>query len=341
MGMDIKVFAKLVNVSEATVSRAFSGKGKVKDSTRQRIFKKALEVGYRPNGKLATNNIPFADETIIFLHFTQSGLNMDYMFNDFFKGIESVIAHTSYSITPHVIIENTPSFRDFYYDIFRAANIKGIIAYSETNCYSELKDKLIYWGKPFLLIGSNNPDGFSCIGFDAYDGARKVGAYFKANKRQKAACIVGNYYYDVLEEEIESKSISPKRQGFLDGFEKEYNDICWVPGGCTFDDGYKAFGLMQKMAPDVDCVFCENDILAIGFLRAAVAKKINIPNELAVIGFDNVEIGNFVTPTLSTVEFPKYQIGQAAANGIIDMIKQKKEQINLNMACNLVIRDSA
>jgi DNA-binding LacI/PurR family transcriptional regulator len=248
-----------------------------------------------------------------------------------------VIDHTEYTITPHVLIENTPALKDFYYDVFRAANVKGIIASSETNSYQELKEKLEYWGKPFVLIGNNNPDNFNNIGFNVYEGGRTIGAYFKKNKRQKAACIVGSYY----SHELVNITLSPKRNGFLEGFNKKPEDICWVPGGCTFLDGYNAFHAMRRMDQDIDCVFCENDILAIGFIRAAVESGVKIPEDICVIGFDNIDAGKFITPSLSTIDFPRYQMGQAAANGIIDMVNKKTSQINLNLTCDLIIRDSA
>ncbi|WP_176015093.1 LacI family DNA-binding transcriptional regulator [Victivallis sp. Marseille-Q1083] len=339
--MDIREFAREIGISYSTVSRAFSGRGRVKEETRQRIFNRAAELGYRPNGRLAENNIPFVGDLIAVVYtLPVNELYSDYLFSEVFRGIQDVLTPLGINASPHIIFESVPLLDSFYFDVFKAANVKGVIWFTGTKFYPQLKEKIDYWGKPNLAIGNLDRHDGSNIGFDVYAGAKQVGEYFRRTGRVRPAIVLGEYNSQYMEKWRDA-FITSKEQGFLDGMQCSVEEVEWVVGGYQFSDGYNAFRKLRNTGKPIDCVFCENDTLGAGFLCAAGEAGINIPDELAVFGFDNVAFSQFTNPPLSTVDFTKFEIGRAAASGLLDLINGKEKKINLMFKSNLVLRRSS
>ncbi|WP_176014419.1 LacI family DNA-binding transcriptional regulator [Victivallis sp. Marseille-Q1083] len=339
--MDIRTFAKLLNVSESTVSRAFSGKSPVRSETKRRIFQKAAEVGYRPNGHLACNNIPFARDQVVVIH-TLAGtqLGLDYMFAEMFEGINAVFQTEQWQVSPHLLFNDIPLLDDFYYDVFKAANIHGIICGCETDLYESLKERLDFWAKPFVLIGNNNPRHDNCVRVDIEAGGRMVGEYFRRIGRRHPAVVLGDYKRECLVD-LEQPLSRGKERGFLAGIGLPREEVIWIPGGYSYADGFASCLKLLHTGAPFDCVFCGNDILATGFLAAAHANGIKVPEEVAVFGFDNVEVSQFTIPALSTVDLRRREVGRAAATGLLDIIKHRDNQVNMTLKPQLILRESA
>ena len=339
--MDIRTFAKILDVSESTVSRAFSGKSPVRHETKRRIFQKAAELGYRPNGHLANNNLPFAREQIVFIHpLPRTQLGMDFLFAEIYEGISAVFQTVGWQVSPHLLFNDIPLLGDFYYDVFKAANIHGIICGCETDLYPDLKKRLDCWAKPFVLVGSNNPHQANNVRVDIRAGGRMVGEYFRRIGRKRPAVILGDYKRECLDD-IEHSLARGKERGFLDGIGMDRKEVIWIRGGYSYADGFAScLKLLQTGAP-FDCVFCGNDILATGFLAAAHANGIRVPDDVAVFGFDNIEVSQFTIPALSTVDLQRREIGRAAADGLLDLIRHRDCRVDLTLKPQLILRDSA
>ena len=117
--MDIREFSALLGVSCSTVSRAFSGRGRVSEQTRALIFEKAVEFGYRPKGYRLENNIPFARDMVVILYtLPKMDLYCDYMFTEVFCSIRETLEKSGLAASPHVIFESASTLESFYFDLF-------------------------------------------------------------------------------------------------------------------------------------------------------------------------------------------------------------------------------
>ena len=115
-------------------------------------------------------------------------------------------------------------------------------------------------------------------------------------------------------------------------------------GDYSHQSGYIGMEELLEKNPDLDGVFCANDQMAIGALKILKEKEKKIPDEVKIIGFDDVFVSNIVEPALSTIHVPKRAAGQKAAELLFDRIENKDEEINavgIKLDSHLVVRKSS
>jgi LacI family transcriptional regulator/LacI family repressor for deo operon, udp, cdd, tsx, nupC, and nupG len=106
------------------------------------------------------------------------------------------------------------------------------------------------------------------------------------------------------------------------------------------DDVADGRALLQTLLPaGITAVFCYNDTIAVGALLACRDLGLAVPNELSVMGFDDVELAQFVTPPLTTVHQPKLRMGEQAMRMLLDLVEGRPVQ-NQTLATDLVVRRS-
>jgi len=167
------------------------------------------------------------------------------------------------------------------------------------------------------------------VGFNTAIGAEKAGRFFLDSKRKHPVFICG----------LQDKR---KINGFKKGLGKLAANLLIDKGGSTFQDGYNAYKRVVAQKQNIDSVFCANDILAIGFMRAAKQNGRSIPEELSVIGCDNIKFAQYYTPSLTTIRIPKYELGQQSVKDLMEIIDHKTEkQHSKILDCELIVRESS
>ena len=133
----------------------------------------------------------------------------------------------------------------------------------------------------------------------------------------------------------------------LDGYKKalsdnniEYNKELVVVGRYSNDFGYESIRKIT-IDKDVTAIFCANDLIAIGAMKALKEKGINIPDDISIVGFDDINIASLVTPSLTTIRQPSYDIGYMAIESLINILEGKKNSNNnIEIKLELIIRES-
>ena len=100
-----------------------------------------------------------------------------------------------------------------------------------------------------------------------------------------------------------------------------------------------AEALRQLRGTDATAVFCYNDVIAIGILLACRQQGLAVPQQLSVVGFDDIDAAGYVTPPLTTVHQPRLQLGQQAMQMALSLLKDQTGQDRL-LPCHLVVRES-
>lgn len=114
-----------------------------------------------------------------------------------------------------------------------------------------------------------------------------------------------------------------------------------IPGGAGFQYGGQAADIIRMSHPEIDCVLCANDIIAIGFIKRASALGIRIPRDIAVVGFDDIAISRNYIPELSTVSLHLHQLGVEAGKMLEAQFDGSNIQPNIQVRCDLIIRESS
>ena len=132
-----------------------------------------------------------------------------------------------------------------------------------------------------------------------------------------------------------------KRDGFKAGLGRLTSNLCIDRGGSTFLDGFNSFERVTGTAPETDCVLCANDILAMGFIKAALAAGWKIPDDIAVIGFDDIKISQYFSPALTSIRLHMDTIGEKSVHLLQRVMNGGKIAYGEKIDCELILRDSA
>ena len=175
---------------------------------------------------------------------------------------------------------------------------------------------------PMRDIKNNN------VLFDNKYGAFLAGRYFKNTGHKHPAFIGGHLDKD-------------KQDGFRDGLQLKDSEIVKIGSGFGFRHGFQALDIIAEKHPEVDCVLCANDSMAMGFIKAALNRNIKIPQDIAVIGYDDIRSARYYSPALSSVTIKPYSIGESAALLLERILKGEKNIQTEIIECDLVVRESS
>ncbi|HBC87927.1 MAG TPA: hypothetical protein DCZ94_13315 [Lentisphaeria bacterium] len=322
--LNIKVFASRLGVSTATVSRAFGTKGRISEKTRRMIISKAENFGYRANYH-ARNLISRKSQNVAFFYPPLIKGEPDYFITEIMFGVSGASSHNSYPLQIHPIY---PESMEFCKDMILNGSISGIIVTAGTPESSGLVKTAKNNGIPYVVIGHMSGERQYTVTFDNSRGTMLAGKYFKDTGKKNPAYIGG--LFD-----------RRKRIGFSEGLGLHAGRILFDNGGSTFHDGFSSFERVIKSAPDTDSVLCANDILAMGFIKAALSKGYKIPGDIAVIGFDDIKVARYFSPALTTVRLHLDELGEKSVNLLKRIMNGEKMISGESVDCELIVRDSA
>jgi len=321
----IKDFAEKLGVSTATVSRALNDTGRISEKTRKFIKEKANELGFRANIYASQFRTRQSNVIGFFFPVAESG-DPGYFISEIMSEVSDEAVKTGKILQIYPVDESGENIESFKNGILNGS-LAGIIVVAGSKTSSELVLTAKDAGVPYMIIGGIKSETENCVIFDNENGARLAGKYFLNTGRKKPVYVGG--YLDTR-----------KKRGFKEGLGILANELIFDDGGCSFNQGYQAFERIFSKLPETDCALCANDVLAIGFIKAAAAKGFRVPQDVAVIGFDDVKISRFYSPALTTVALNQQEAGKNAFRKLMRLIAGEKTMANEKMASDLILRDS-
>ncbi|GAB3055866.1 LacI family DNA-binding transcriptional regulator [Virgibacillus ainsalahensis] len=311
----IKDVALAAGVSTATVSHVINKTRYVSEETTVRVLEVMKQLNYRPN-HAARSLRSTKTYTIGFIIPVRKEDTSKAFFMSIAEGIEETLRKYGY----HVIISN--SKEDLKHEIEQLQLLNdqitdGIILASTCNEFQKLKEYIIK-DHPIVLI-DRIPAGNECdsVSIDSYQGVLDAMKYLKRKGYKR----IGYAGADL--------SISTAKQrlaAYRDAQQNEPNveEIIFI-GEPTYESGYKLAN--QMVLYDLDAVFVANNEVATGIIYYLRENNISVPEEIAVIAFDNFEWTKIVSPPLTVVDQPAYEMGIEAANMILDRIQSPDKKV--------------
>lgn len=315
MKVTISDIARMANVSKATVSRVINNKPEgVGKETRDNVLRIIEECGFQPS-MIARGLVTNKTKSL--------GLIITDIANSFFpllvRGVEDYAKKFGYSIFL-CNSDNSPKKEKEYIRAFIEKNVDGVILSSsmtETSFHHKiLKSKNI----PLVLLDRcvDGSDYDACVFLDNVKGAYLAVNYLIDNGHKNIAFISGT----------KTAIISLNR---LKGYKKaledrniKVNEDIIVDGDWQIDSGYKRTMELLDQGKEFTAIFAGNDLMAVGAVKALKSRNIKIPEEVEIIGFDNIDLSWIIEPQLSTVGQPAYKMGAKGAQQLINLIEGKK-----------------
>ena len=316
MGVAMKItindIAKMAGVSKGTVSRVINDKPYgVGDEVREKIKKIIDEVGYKPN-QLARSIVTSKSKTI--------GLIIPDINNPFFpklvRGIEDFAFSKGYTVFLCNSDEDAKK-EEYYLCDFIEKRVDGIILAPSSTTNPKLNQLLSDYNHPFAVV-DRQIQGLDCdifVGSDNVKGAYQAVKHLIENGYKKIAFFGGD-------RELSNTVFR------YEGYKRALKD-----SNINIDDNLVMFGRYslesgEKLMEDIienkivfDAVFATCDLLAIGALRTMKKNSISVPNEVAIMGYDNIYISELMDPPLTTVEQKIYEIASKVTKMLIAKIE--------------------
>lgn len=331
MKITIKEIAKLAGVSTATVSKVVNHKDdNISDATRERVLEIIEANNYVPN-RIASSMITKKTNTI--------GLIIPDITNPFFpevaRGVEDYANKAGY----HVVLcnsDNDPKKEITYIAMLQEKMVDGII-FTSSSLRNKVTKEFTRMQIPVITV-DREIEGLKTKGKITVDNIS--GAYSGVKH------MIERGYKRILH--LGGPITSKPSLDRLEGYKKALSDfgipfdpeLCYE-GNYTSEWGYKGVKNALDKGIAFDGIFCGNDMIAIGVIKALNEKGIKVPDDIGVLGFDNIYMATVVTPNLTTVSQPNYQMGYTAAEMLIHIIMNPSSNIKeVELKTELIIRES-
>lgn len=319
--------AEKAGVSKATVSMVLNNKEiNVSDATRQKIHDAVKELNYIPN-TVARSLSTKKTETI--------GIVLPDIVNPFFSEMARAIEDTAGKFNYNVIFCNSDNNKDKeekYVKLLISKLVDGVIfvsgGRSEENL-SLMESNSI----PFVIVDRyiesfKQYNGVFCSN---EEGIRLGIEYLYNNKKKYIAFVTGSQKLKVAKIRLEAFEKVTKELGI-------YDENLIFTGEFTIDGGMKATEDIVSSSKKIDAIFYSSDVMALGGMKMLERKGYKIPEDIAVMGYDNINISKLVEPELTTVAQPIYDMGKEACELLVGLINGDRKEEVVMLKPKLIVR---
>lgn len=314
MPYTIKDVAQKANVSIATVSRILNDQTGYSKKTKEKVLKVIEEIGYQPNG-VARGLITKRTHSIgvLFPHLSGS------LVTELLRGIEkSASAHGSSVFVCHTESDSNKTMK--YLKLLNEKRVDGIIFTSE-----DLQDEYNQYIKkiniPMVLLATQSEKyPFPFVKVNDHDAAYSAAQYLIQKGHTRIAMISGN-----ADDLIAGK---PRIDGFIKALRDNNIPIeeehIIVTKGFGFSEGVTGLKSLLAIDSKITAIFAASDEIAFGAISTAYHLGIKVPEELSIIGYDNLSIAEMSIPPLTTVAQPFVEMGETAGNILFKMLETEE-----------------
>jgi DNA-binding LacI/PurR family transcriptional regulator len=338
--------ARLAGVSRATVSRVLNGSSSVRDETKKRIFAAISTLGYERrmsvlggawNRSRTIGLQLFQDEHG--LNFSQIHQTQYYFFLGVLREIERAIAEADYDLLiptrTYDYCDGNDNPRTNYIRSLEDKHVEGIIAVG-INWADPRVQALTHSDIPTVFLDSMFQGKFATsIKSDYMDGARQAVEHLLQLGHQRIACFPG----DPITSTGAERLLGYQRTLAQAGCSIDPALIC--PSGWNTDDAYAATFTLFSTSRDFTAIFAASDMMAFGILRALRELQVRVPEDISVVGFDDIDLSQKSDPPLTTIRQDPLALSQKSVSALLQTIENKSTAPSpLILPTQLVVRTS-
>lgn len=322
-----KQLAAMLNVSPATVSNALNGHdSRVSEETKYRIIQAAKKYGYQPPQKAKQ---PRTSNRVIIFMVLSEHLNNWFVGN--LRGIADTCRKHQYALVQLLF----PLWdRNYCVFVIQKMNPMGAIVIC-TPHHPMLKE-LEHYNVPYVTVDCyDEQTEFNAVHLDNFGGAYDATSYLIGLGHRHIGLLSGG---DVWPSAIYRK------KGYIQALTDRglpFEQKLIYNGGFTQFGGYLGAKILLDTNPDLTAVFAVSDEMALGAIRAISDLGLDVPQDISIVGFDGIVVGQNIQPSLTTIETDPYSVGSNACAMLIGMLESGSKQVaKVLMDVRLVIRNT-
>ena len=331
----IKDVAAHAGVSYQTVSKVLNKQAKVSKETEARIWEAVRVLGYRPN--VIARSLRSQRSRMIGYSWAPSPKDQGNSILDQF--LQSMVQAGDAAGYHLLTFPHRPEGKwiDAYCELIDTSRVDGFVLSSVE--YDDPRIQLLQeLDFPFVAFGRSNPNwDIPCVDIDGADGMCQVVEHLLANGLRRIAALAWP----------EGSRVGNNRmQGFLSTLNAAgiQTPADWILRG----EGIYQFGLeaattlLSRPADQLpDAIVAFNDFMAIGAMHAVQAKGLQVGKDIAITGFDDVPLVQYLKPSLTSVRQPIWEVGQQVIRMLLDLLAEKKTARNILLKPRLIVRQSS
>jgi DNA-binding LacI/PurR family transcriptional regulator len=301
----IKDVAKLSGVSVSTVSRVINRGADVDNRTRDRVLAAIAKLEYKPN--LLAKGLRGKKGNII-------GLIVPEILDHAFVSIVDSTIDTAHENGYNVIVgstHNDPDLEEKFIDDLLRRNVNGIV-FSRVSDESRVLKKIQKMNVPIVIIDrALEKEGIPSVVLDNYEAGRLSAQHLVELGHREVRCVTGSLKISLCRDRL---------RGFKDVLREnglECPDADTVEGDFKFKSGMDAVDRFCEDGKRFSAVWAQNDMMALGIIKRCLTKGMRIPEEVSVVGMDDISICEYIAPSLTTIHYPFKEMCEKAFELIV------------------------
>ncbi|MCP3016688.1 LacI family transcriptional regulator [Nocardiopsis dassonvillei] len=331
----LEMVAQRAGVGRGTVSRVINGSAQVSPRTREAVHAAIAELGYSPNQAARTLVTRRTDTIALVVSEPRDRLFSDPFFADIIRGVSSVLHERDLQLM--LTTARTEAEHKRVGDYLSGFHVDGalLISLHSDNPLSARLDEagvpVVHGGRPH---SPEQPAPY-CVDIDNIGGARMAIRRLLERGCRRVAAITGPLDMNAGVERLRGYREVMAAAGL------EVDDRLVVQGDFSVEGGAEAMERLLGTGLEPDAVFAASDMMALGGLRVLRARGLRVPEDVALVGYDDTVMAQHSDPPLTTIHQPTVQMGQEMARLLVDVaIPRTTEAETVMLGTHLVVRES-
>jgi DNA-binding LacI/PurR family transcriptional regulator len=330
----LKDVASLTGLSVGIVSMALADDPRVAAATRVAVLRAAQELDYVPNSAARALRVQrLGAIAVVVPHSSQHVFSHPY-FSEVLQGISEVLEQHDFTL----VLSTSRREQDednAYTKILRGRRADGVIVVSAAIGDRNIQ-RLALSGYPVVFLGRGVDLRITAVGVDDLGGAEQaVGHLVGLHQRRRIAHITGPLAHQSAVDKLTGYRAALETHGLA------FDEALVVEGDYSQESGARACAQLLDQRVAFNALFAANDEMASGALQILRRKGVHVPRDVAIVGYDNVQLAGLLQPPLTTVHQPMAELGHLAAERLLALLaKDPPEPSRVELPTRLVIRES-
>ncbi|HMP72997.1 MAG TPA: LacI family DNA-binding transcriptional regulator [Kiritimatiellia bacterium] len=328
----IKDIARECGVSLSTVSLVLNNNPRISEATRQKVLESVQKHEYQPN----TFARSLASQSSRSLSVVVPHLNnvfADTYFGEIVSGIYEHATKLGYKVLLEMANQKFVSSKE-YINLLKTRRVDGLLILG-SSVHDDYLHELAATEYPYILVNHYFPGRImNFISADYIESARIAANHLLQNGHREIGLLIGTTTNTALD--------------FRDHFLRAYTSsgipdtsIHWSDGWFTEQGGYEGAQWLYERHPNLTAIMAGNDKMAIGAMRYFTRKGIKVPEDITVIGMDDVQAAEFANPALTTIRHNLYDIGCKSVEGLLTLFRKEAQLVQQTLPVKLIERESS
>jgi DNA-binding LacI/PurR family transcriptional regulator len=323
----IRDVANLAGVSHQTVSRVINREGRVNPETRDKVEDAISKLGYIPN-VIAKSMARGATKTLACI----SPNLIDYTYASIIDAAQAEVRQLGYYIIS-VSVPDEELFSKIIAELVLSGRTDGLLLINP--CVHQWK-KYLPQAFPVVIAGAYPfEDSVNTASLDEIAAGRMATQHLIENGHRKIAVIAGP---------ADEYSAQARLTGYRDALRNAsipYHSTLIMEGDWSATAGYQAVEMLLSAGAEFTAIFAQNDRMAVGAIKSLQSHQMNVPEDVSVVGFDDIPLASYFTPSLTTMQQNMDELGKQAARLLIRALEQSEPEFeHIKIPSHIILRSS-